>query len=97
MYDWSLMAATLAHEEPWWEPDSRHGYHVNTFGFLVGEIVRRVSGESIGAFVRREIAGNLGNLNDVLEGGLGDTAAEPGEVAQPSLPTAPNLSRHLWR
>jgi len=60
MYDWSLMAATLAHEEPWWEPDSRHGYHVNTFGFLVGEIVRRVSGERIGQFFRREIAAPLG-------------------------------------
>jgi CubicO group peptidase (beta-lactamase class C family) len=60
MYDWSLMAATLAREEPWWEPDSRHGYHVNTFGFLVGEIVRRVSGERIGQFFRREIAAPLG-------------------------------------
>ena len=56
MYDWQLMTAALAEEEPWWEPGERHGYHVNTFGFLVGEIVRRVSGQSIGTFVRREIA-----------------------------------------
>jgi len=56
MYDWNLMTAALAAEEPWWEPGERHGYHVNTFGFLVGEIVRRVSGQSIGTFVRREIA-----------------------------------------
>ena len=55
MYDWGRMTAALAEEEPWWEPGQRHGYHVNTFGFLVGEIVRRVSGESIGTFVRREI------------------------------------------
>src|SRR5439155_1508198 len=40
-------------------PGRTHGYHVNTFGFLVGEIVRRVSGESIGAFFRREVAGPL--------------------------------------
>jgi CubicO group peptidase (beta-lactamase class C family) len=59
MYDWDLMTAALAEEEPWWEPGSQHGYHVNTFGFLVGEIVRRVSGESIGAFFRREVAGPL--------------------------------------
>jgi CubicO group peptidase (beta-lactamase class C family) len=55
-YDWAFMADALAAEAPWWEPGSTHGYHVNTFGFLVGELVRRVSGESIGAFFRREVA-----------------------------------------
>ena len=59
IYDWDRMAATLAKEEPWWTPGSAHGYHVNTFGFLVGEVVRRVSGESIGAFFRREVASRL--------------------------------------
>jgi CubicO group peptidase (beta-lactamase class C family) len=58
-YDWDFIANALADEEPWWEPGSTHGYHVNTFGFLVGELVRRVSGESIGAFFRREVAGPL--------------------------------------
>ncbi|TMB54736.1 MAG: beta-lactamase family protein [Deltaproteobacteria bacterium] len=60
MYDWELMTSALAAEEPWWEPGRTHGYHVNTFGFLIGEIVRRVSGESIGAFFRREVAAPLG-------------------------------------
>jgi len=60
MYDWDLMTSALAAEEPWWEPGRTHGYHVNTFGFLIGEIVRRVSGESIGAFFRREVAAPLG-------------------------------------
>lgn len=59
MYDWGLMTSALAAEEPWWEPGRTHGYHVNTFGFLVGEIVRRVSGERLGAFFRREVAGPL--------------------------------------
>ena len=59
MYDWNLMTAALAAEEPWWEPGRRHGYHVNTFGFLVGELVRRASGMSIGACVRRELTGPL--------------------------------------
>jgi CubicO group peptidase (beta-lactamase class C family) len=59
-YDWAFMTEVLADEEPWWEPGSAHGYHVNTFGFLVGELVRRVAGESIGAFFRREVAGPLG-------------------------------------
>jgi CubicO group peptidase (beta-lactamase class C family) len=59
MYDWELMTSALAEEEPWWEPGRQHGYHVNTFGFLIGEVVRRVSGKSIGAFFRREIAAPL--------------------------------------
>jgi CubicO group peptidase (beta-lactamase class C family) len=60
MYDWELMTCALAAEEPWWEPGRQHGYHVNTFGFLSGELVRRISGDRIGAFVRREIAAPLG-------------------------------------
>jgi CubicO group peptidase (beta-lactamase class C family) len=60
IYDWDVVAAALAAEEPWWEPGALHGYHVNTFGFLTGEVVRRVSGAGIGEFFRREIAQPLG-------------------------------------
>lgn len=60
MYDWQLMTASLAAEAPWWEPGERHGYHVNTMGFLLGEVVRRVTGESLGAYFRRELALPLG-------------------------------------
>jgi CubicO group peptidase (beta-lactamase class C family) len=60
MYDWELMSAALAAEQPWWRPGERHGYHVNTFGFLVGELVRRASGESVGAFFRDKVARPLG-------------------------------------
>lgn len=60
MYDWRQMTSALAAEEPWWEPGRKHGYHVNTFGFLIGELVRRVSGETIGAFFHRAIAVPLG-------------------------------------
>ncbi|MBI4517237.1 MAG: beta-lactamase family protein [Deltaproteobacteria bacterium] len=59
MYDWQLMTGALAEEKPWWEPGCELGYHVNTFGFLVGEIVRRVSGQSIGGFLQRQVAGPL--------------------------------------
>ncbi len=59
MYDWGLMTSALAEQRPWWEPGSRHGYHVNTYGFLIGELVRRVSGEPIGAFLGRTISGPL--------------------------------------
>ena len=60
LYDWNAMAAALAAEEPWWEPGTRHGYHPLTFGFLVGEVIRRVSGQSVGAFFRENVAGPLG-------------------------------------
>ena len=60
IYDWDRMAGALAAEEPWWEPGSTHGYHVNTLGFLAGEIVRRVAGMSIGAFFRAEVGEPLG-------------------------------------
>ncbi|PWU24858.1 MAG: EstA family serine hydrolase [Candidatus Rokuibacteriota bacterium] len=58
-YDWELMTSVLAGEEPWWPPGTAHGYHVNTFGFLAGEIVRRVSGRSFGTFFRDEVAAPL--------------------------------------
>ena len=56
MYEWGTMTAALAAESPWWSPGRTHGYHVNTFGFLAGEIVRRVSGNSLGELFRRRIA-----------------------------------------
>lgn len=60
MFDWQLMTDVLAEEEPWWEPGTSHGYHPNTFGFLVGEVVRRVTGTSAGRLLRDEVAGPLG-------------------------------------
>ena len=55
MLDWAYITQAIANEKPWWEPGTAHGYHVNTFGFLTGEIVRRVSGKSIGRFLRDEV------------------------------------------
>ncbi|MFD4671064.1 serine hydrolase domain-containing protein [Lentzea sp. NPDC058450] len=59
-YDWNLMTSTLAAQRPLWEPGTRHGYHGLTFGFLVGEIVRRVSGLTLGRFFEKEVSGPLG-------------------------------------
>jgi len=60
LYDWNAMAAALAEQDPWWEPGTKHGYHALTFGHLVGEVIRRVSGRSVGAFFRDNVAGPLG-------------------------------------
>ena len=59
-YNWAFMVDVLAGEEPFWRPGTRNGYHAFTFGFLVGEVVRRVSGRSLGGFFRDEVAGPLG-------------------------------------
>lgn len=60
LYDWELTCARLAATEPWWEPGTRSGYHAITYGFLVGEVVRRVTGLLPGEFLRQEVTGPLG-------------------------------------
>jgi len=60
MLDWEAMVRALEAQPPWWTPGTAHGYHVNTFGYLVGEVVRRVTGATLGALLRAEIAGPLG-------------------------------------
>ncbi|MEJ3746310.1 serine hydrolase domain-containing protein [Actinomycetes bacterium KLBMP 9797] len=57
---WEPMVAALAAQAPAWEPGTAHGYHGMTYGWLVGEVVRRVSGRSLGAYFAEEIAGPLG-------------------------------------
>ncbi|HEB89755.1 MAG TPA: class A beta-lactamase-related serine hydrolase [Deltaproteobacteria bacterium] len=59
LFDWEGMCAALAQQEPWWAPGTAHGYHAVTFGWLVGEVVRRIRGKRIGDIVREEIAGPL--------------------------------------
>jgi len=58
--DWGAMTDALAAQEPSWEPGTAHGYHGVTFGHLVGEVVRRADGRTIGAFLRDELSGPLG-------------------------------------
>ena len=53
--DWELMTSALAAQEPWWPPGTQHGYHSNTQGFLIGEVIRRMTGMSIGAFLQEEL------------------------------------------
>ncbi|MGX1472288.1 UNVERIFIED_CONTAM: CubicO group peptidase (beta-lactamase class C family) [Streptomyces canus] len=60
LLDWELTTERLAAMEPWWEPGTVSGYHAFTYGFLVGEVVRRVSGLLPGAFLEREVTGPLG-------------------------------------
>ena len=59
LYDWEKATSLLAAQAPWWEPGTASGYHAITQGYLVGEVVRRISGKSLGTFFREEVAGPL--------------------------------------
>ena len=76
LYDFAAMAEALAKTEPWWTPGEKHGYHPVTFGFLVGEVVRRVSGKSVGTLFREEVAEPLG-----ADFHIGLPASEHGRVS----------------
>jgi CubicO group peptidase (beta-lactamase class C family) len=57
---WDPVIEALERQAPSWPPGSTHGYHATTYGWLVGEVVRRISGRSLGTYLRDEIAGPLG-------------------------------------
>jgi CubicO group peptidase (beta-lactamase class C family) len=86
LYDWDLACSRLAAQEPWWEPGTASGYHAITQGYLIGEVVRRITGESFGTFFAKEIAGPLG-----ADFHVGTTAEHDDRVARvippPPLPT----------
>lgn len=60
IYDWTAMTEALARQAPLWEPGKEAGYHTITQGYLIGEVVRRITGKTIGQVAREEIAEPLG-------------------------------------
>ena len=77
---WKPVIDALEQQTPLWEPGSAHGYHALTYGWLVGEVIRRIDGRSLGTFFREEIAEPLG-----LEFWIGLPSSQEGRVA-PLLP-----------
>ncbi len=80
--DWALMTSALAAQAPWWTPGSAHGYHVNMQGFLIGEVVRRVTGRTYGTYLRESLAGPAGidffvGLDAALEARCAELAPRP--------------------
>jgi len=63
--DWDHMCAVLAAARPWWEPGTRFGYHALTFGFLLGETLRRLTGRTMGELLRDAVTGPLGVADEV--------------------------------
>jgi len=66
--DWDRMCAAIAAEKPWWEPGTKIGYHAYTFGYITGEIIRRVTGKHISQVLREEISEPLGVDNELYFG-----------------------------
>lgn len=98
-YDWELMVAEIAAQRPWWEPGTRHVYHTHTFGFLVAEPVRRLTGLMPGEYLQQEI---MGPLAEELYVGVPDEAlgrlavmAREGDYNFSDRPTRSILDREM--
>jgi CubicO group peptidase (beta-lactamase class C family) len=98
MYDWEKATSLLAAQAPFWEPGTASGYHALTQGYLVGEVVRRITGKSLGTVFREEIAGPLD-----ADFHIGLPASEDDRVAEllppppgPRDPNATQLMINMW-
>ena len=109
-FDWDAVTSALAAQAPAWEPGTQSTYHAVTFGYLVGEVVRRVDGRSLGTYFREEIAEPLGvdyligfgpehdhRCADVIPPPTpaGDATEDP--VAQMTRRLATNTDSRAWR
>jgi len=97
LFKWDKMTTALAEQEPWWEPGTKHGYHALTFGYLVGEVIRRITGKTPGTYLRDELAGPLGldlhiGLDAKNDARTGDMIAMP-----PPGPGEPNLFAEVMK
>jgi CubicO group peptidase (beta-lactamase class C family) len=99
--DWDRVCAFIAAQPPWWPPRTRIGYHALTFGFVLGELVRRATGRTLAAVLREEIAVPLGIADELHFGvparllvrvarqgpeGAAPTPPEPGSPLDRAIP-----------
>ena len=101
VYDWDKSTALLAAQAPWWEPGTASGYHMLNYGHLIGEVIRRITGQRLGEFFAAQVAGPLG-----ADFHIGLPPSEFHRVANvvppPAPPTPPNSTRRsstptAWR
>lgn len=88
LFNWETMTEALAAETPWWEPGTASGYHAMTYGYLVGEVVRRISGKTIGAFLRDEVTRPL-----AADFHIGLPPSEHSRVGELIAPTAEETAK----
>lgn len=98
LYDWEQATTALAAQAPWWEPGAACGYHALTQGYLLGEIVRRVTGRTLGAVFRDEVAVPLGaDFHIGLPASAADRVAEVVPSADPAVPAGAEPSSVVGR
>ncbi|GIH91778.1 serine hydrolase domain-containing protein [Planobispora siamensis] len=95
--DWDKMCAAIADATPWWEPGSKTGYHPQSFGYIVGEVVRRATGKPISQVLEEEVAGPLGVADELF---FGVPESELGRLARleeaPLPPGMPEVSPEMF-
>lgn len=64
--DWQKMCAAIADAQPWWKPGTKFGYHALTYGYIIGEIVRRATGKPISQVLWEEVSGPLGVSDEMF-------------------------------
>ncbi len=97
LFDWTTMCSALAEQKPWWEPGTKHGYHALTFGWLVGEVIRRITGKSPGTYLRDELAKPLGLDTHIGLGAEHDSRTAYLIAAPPPAPGEPNLFEEVLK
>ena len=90
-YDWDRVTTRLAAQAPMWPAGAKTSYHAMTFGFLAGELIRRVSGKSVGRFLAEEVAGPLGA--DVFIGVPASQEARVAPIIAPRVEAPFDLAR----
>jgi CubicO group peptidase (beta-lactamase class C family) len=90
-WDWESCCAKLARQKPAWEPGTASSYHAMTYGWLVGEVLRRATGKTVGQFVREEIARPLDadvhiGLSEADDARVAETLGPKHMAAPPPLP-----------
>jgi CubicO group peptidase (beta-lactamase class C family) len=110
LYDWEKATSVLAAQEPWWEPGTASGYHAITQGYLVGEVIRRITGQTVGHFFAEELAGPLGADFHIGTGAEHDDrvalvippppleipGADPNGIAMRTLSNPPLSAEQSW-
>src|SRR5690242_14990584 len=90
--DWQKMCAAIADAEPWWEPGAKFGYHALTYGYIIGEIVRRATGKPISQVLRETISEPLGIAEEMY---FSVPQAELGRLARLESGDAPMTAEQI--
>jgi len=93
LYDWDRIINLLATQKPWWKPGTKSGYHALTHGYLLGELIRRITGKTVGTFFREEVANPL---NADFHIGLPEELdSRVGELIPPEMPDLEKIAEQF--